>query len=528
MKTKIFIPLFLAGAFLLGACSDWLQVSSDSETEAGEQFSNEAGFRDAVMGIYIGLADRALYGEDMSYRALEFLAQQYAVVNNATDRPLFTYSYNSRIGEDHGKKIWQGHYKVIANINNVLRWADRNSTVMHPVMDSIVRGELHALRAYCHLDVLRLFGKGDYSNRPELANELAIPYSFDFNYLPPKQETYAKTFELLFADIETALRYLKADPIRSQANRSADYYDAVSNTANLFFVNTDNWQRRSRMNYYACLGLYARALMWEGSAASRAKALEIVEQVLNIGDLTADTDWYQWTTATQMANSDYMQRNGAFIYEQLFSLYVDKFLDYQTSPPLRTSKNNWFDASDPNTMFDVIYLTRDRADYVFEINNGIITDWRYTHGLQAEGGSMNNFAIVKFREKDPADGREKLATYRKRVPMIRITELFYIAAECLADSNPAQAIELLNTVRNKRNIPTDQNLQGLTPGEIREEIRKEYMKEFIAEGQLFFYYKRTGAESIYGYANPMTDAQYVFPLPADEVINGGRQQTEIN
>ena len=42
-------------------------------------------------------------------------------------------------------------------------------------------------------------------------------------------------------------------------------------------------------------------------------------------------------------------------------------------------------------------------------------------------------------------------------PVLRMSEAYYIAAECLKDSDPKRAIELLNTVRYNRGLNHESN-----------------------------------------------------------------------
>jgi hypothetical protein len=53
-----------------------------------------------------------------------------------------------------------------------------------------------------------------------------------------------------------------------------------------------------------------------------------------------------------------------------------------------------------------------------------------------------------------------------------------------------------------------------------EEIKKEYHKEYLLEGVMFYYYKRTGADMLPNMETPMTDAEYVLPYPEFELQNG--------
>ena len=115
------------------------------------------------------------------------------------------------------------------------------------------------------------------------------------------------------------------------------------------------------------------------------------------------------------------------------------------------------------------------------------------------------------------------SSYNNLYPMLRLSEAYYIAAECLKDSDPDQAVELLNKVREARNLslfPLDYTT--MTSDDIQNEIYKEYRKEFVGEGgQLFFYYKRLNASEIKGASVRPSKNVYVLPVPSSDQEFGG-------
>ena len=101
-----------------------------------------------------------------------------------------------------------------------------------------------------------------------------------------------------------------------------------------------------------------------------------------------------------------------------------------------------------------------------------------------------------------------------RIPLLKLSEMYLIAAEASGD------IHFLETLRGFRGyagnpLPADANLL--------EELRKEYQKEFIAEGQLFYFYKRQNMTTIPFTAQTMNRATYVFPMPDNELEFGNIQ-----
>ena len=78
-----------------------------------------------------------------------------------------------------------------------------------------------------------------------------------------------------------------------------------------------------------------------------------------------------------------------------------------------------------------------------------------------------------------------------------------------------ELLENPNIIRNKLKINATIN-----NSKIFKEIQKEYHKEFISEGVMFYYYKRTGCKSIPNYSEEMTDTQYLLPYPTFEIQSG--------
>ena len=102
------------------------------------------------------------------------------------------------------------------------------------------------------------------------------------------------------------------------------------------------------------------------------------------------------------------------------------------------------------------------------------------------------------------------------IPLLRISEAFYIAAEC--EPNPSDGLVWLNQVLTHRGVQNLTNERYLAST-----LEKEYIREFWGEGQLFFYYKRLKYPSIrraddeYYYATKqMTLSDYQPLIPEEE------------
>lgn len=109
-----------------------------------------------------------------------------------------------------------------------------------------------------------------------------------------------------------------------------------------------------------------------------------------------------------------------------------------------------------------------------------------------------------------------LSSERPLMPVIRLSEMAYIAAE--GAPTYAEAIEYLNMVRTHRGLPP---FAADSAADLRDELQKEYQREFICEGQLWHFYKRNLVTNIPGNSNFRGRLNlYTFPLPEDELIFG--------
>jgi hypothetical protein len=105
------------------------------------------------------------------------------------------------------------------------------------------------------------------------------------------------------------------------------------------------------------------------------------------------------------------------------------------------------------------------------------------------------------------------------VPVIRVSELYYIVAECAnAKGDLDKGLLNLNEVRKARGLDPLTSASISDPVSLSNEIMKEYKKEFINEGQTFLFYKRLNkdlkAES--GTTVTVPEGAYVFPIPDKE------------
>ena len=173
MKTiKIILSFIIISLFSI-SCDDWLDVKPKTQVESSELLKDEAGYKDALWGVYTLMVQKSMYGLNMTV-SLDAMAKIYSRVGtSATQYPLSTYSYTSTKAKSLINDVWQKTYTTIANVNNIIG----NIREADPAMFSrdnynVIYGEALGLRAFLHFDLLRLFAPA-YADDPEAQG---IPY----------------------------------------------------------------------------------------------------------------------------------------------------------------------------------------------------------------------------------------------------------------------------------------------------------------------------------------------------------------
>lgn len=462
-------------AILVLSCNKYLDVKPEDKFLDAQVYGTEASVKNALNGIYLNMAKPALYGENLSTTTVDVLARYYNI--SSTAHKMYTIA-NYNYADDSTRKrmtdIWYNAYQAILNINAFIYNVSARNDVMAGWKKNLMLGEAYGLRAFISLDMLRLFGP--VYARDSAVN--AIPYpvlpATEISALLP-----AKTvMDSVMSDLDKAKQLLLADPIITNGVQ-------LGNTigSDPFFL-----LRNRRMNYYSVLALQARTLLYRGNKqAALQAALQVMEQA---------GKWFPWVSP-ELTTAGNANADRVFSSEVLFG--VENYNMF-------SGRDAWFNATLPVTS-----LLIPHPQYLNNVYENYTNDYRFRSWWKVDN-SANLIDRTFFKYADITD---KTLLFRRLQPLLRMSEMYYIAAECAADD--ATATGYLNTMRLKRGLP-----DVLVSGNRQLLITREFQKEFWGEGQLFYYYKRTNSNTIpngtsaSGTIN-MTAAQYVVPLPAGEV-----------
>lgn len=509
MKNKIIFFLTLS-ALTLASCDNWLDVSPKAEIKADKLFETEAGFKDALVGIYIGLTDQHVYGANLSWEALEFLACQYQTPNGKYAQ-LQKYNYDY----DHCKNlihnIWAKQYNIIAEINYLLQMLEEKGKILHPVTYDVIKGECLALRAMCHFDLVRLYAPGNLAKNPGNLSKKCIPYVIEHSKNITEQKTYREVLNLIHQDLNNALSYLESDPLFPDPITRPDDYEAV--TRDVFFSGSGTKKRETRLSYPAVLLLQARVYHWEGNAS---EALQAAEQVIAAFDLYVRKGEKIWATESEdVSTNDGNKIDRVFNGELLFALDVRKLNDYMINAYTEHINNTF----NNDRLAQPLDFVRDIFSFATGEANSDLRYLKQYSDVLIEGEAYRLTTKIS---------KTQGTHYANIIPLIRISEAYLIAAENLIETNKKQAVGYMNYLKEKRNIPPTYYLkENISDSELMNRIVQEYRKEFTQEGQLFYCYKRLGLKTFPGIqflVGEMTDAQYTFPYPEIELELGQREE----
>jgi hypothetical protein len=239
------------------------------------------------------------------------------------------------------------------------------------------------------------------------------------------------------------------------------------------------------MNYYAVCGELARVYLYMND---KANALSNALEVIN-------SRKFPWTKQSDFINADPTLKDRI--------LYNELVFDW----PIPTSANTLFNyfGSGSNSS---LYLSVDMGSSIYETSGVGATDLRFQQWFKPG----TNLYLMKYVDTI----RHPLVA-----PAMRLSEMYYIAAESSYDTDPLKALSYVDTVRSVRGIDP---LQVSSPDDFMTQLVKEARKEFYGEGQIFYMYKRLnrGIVGPTGIVNAPTDKNFVLPLPLNEIEFGGR------
>ena len=431
MKTrKIYLASLLLAATMATACEEWLKIEPEYEITDTDLYKNTAGYYKVVNGLYRQMSDFALYGKELSWGMTDVWARYYAI-DPASDYKsypqMYDLEYEAKEAASLASAAWGAGYKIIAQANDLIAHTEKTDDgffTNEEIDRNTILGEAYAIRAMMHFDLMRLFG----ASMEVDADGRYIPYVETYpstvNPPIPNREFMEKTI----GDLVKARDLLKTFDVEvnpSYATSTAYRFFGSSNPAQGKFYNN----RGTRLNYYAVTVLLARACLW---AQKTDDALTYAQEIIDL--VTAKT--LQFSTSGSILSVPKM------FDDLLFGFYQEKLTE--TFEPYVNNTNSRRLTIDDKTFFTT--PTNDKRSGFIKTSTNFLT--KYTVNV--------------------SDEKDKI------VPNIRISEAYYIAAECLYKTDMKTAAADLMVVRKARGYSSPVLSGTMTEDAFWEALTYEY------------------------------------------------------
>ncbi len=523
MKKILYIFLFFFG---LVSCSGWLDIIPEGQMPEKKLFEKGAGYRSLLNSLYNAMGSPALYGKNLQFGFVDCLSQQYKTrvpdwqLSDETIREAGEFNYESGVLQKTIVEIWLSAYNVIANANELLQNIEPESESkfeLGKAEKNLIRGEALAVRALMHFDILRLFA-------PALINDdkgLYCPYIDKHPGIHGLRLGVKDYIERVIGDLE------KAKELTVEFDTTALGRSVVATGKARFFnelpsdmeggINTGALDgfflgRGYRLNYYSIHALLARVYQWAGN---REKAFDYARKTLefrvksNGGSIYPvfsheDFGGFAW-------NDDFESKTDIKVVSNLiFAVYNARSYEknglqyYFNKLPNKFGKNNWLQI---NIDEQEIFTTVDGKDEYQKDCRGEKLIYK-VEGYYPLPGKWYLSDNIKIRDENA-----------NILPVIRATEMRYIMAEEYARQGKFQeAYGILNEIRCNRGLRDEDLTVKSSYTDFEKDMIRDAQREWIAEGQLFYLYKRLNAKvKIRNEIRSLVKLEAVLPAPVNQI-----------
>ncbi len=486
MKNKNYIYIvFLVWTTM--ACNSWLDVQPENQASTEELYSLGEGFRTQLNGVYIQLSNENLYGKELTWGFLDVMGQYYTANKIISPyKEANSFAYGNAAVKHIIQQIWEKSFHAVADCNSILAniaHADTSIFELGQSEKNLIEGEALALRAYIHLDILRLFAPSPKADD----NQTHIPYVTEDRSVLNKPQTVAYVLDKIIGDLTKAKRLVGSyDTLPGHLPYLSNVLPRIQEGATqagdkvpLFFMH-----RGYRMNYYAVTAVLARAYSYKGM---KKEAYDLAKEI-------DDTRYFKFTTQASAGKGN--GEGNRKLYDDIIIGGRNQKLSEWFSPYMN-GKQGTLAIRNIEELFDQTANTQ---------------DFRYKYCMDALGTDR-----VSIKNIEGGSGGSESKISRQVIPLIRLSEMYYIMCEYLADTDLEEARSMLTKLRSARGeLRTLSHVQSVE--DFQDALRHDARREFIGEGQSFFLFKRLNLPIFDGIREISLEGKACLPIPDSEVV----------
>ncbi len=482
---KILIYSMMALSLMTTSCEKFLDVKPQSQIPTEDIFKQETGYEDALIGCYVKMTTDELYGRFLTLEGLDFMAQYYSEApNTSLQGALKEFNYKNEEVEAQLKATYNAFYNAILHVNEVIEHISApaaSNVVKSELKRKVLKGEALGLRAFLHFDLLRLYGQ-----IPQNAvKTVSLPYSEKTGVEDRPLYDFKSYVDKVLSDLTEAEQLLAEDPVLTHNLRQHVYKDV-----------TDKFYhyRRFRFNYFAVKALQARVCLYVGE---KEKAYSAARQLVGQKEKNG-TSYFQLA-----GNEDFQLGNFALPGETIFGLSNNQLQNERYEILFKNRKPGNYMNFSPKRKKE-LFKGRNTS-----VNNRFNKIWGEHTSIN--GTTLNYYK--KYLQNEEYGNDQRMMDDRCFYPMFRVSEMYLIMMETSNDLNEINQLFTTYFLARNEQLPAPfDNLENA-----RKEVIDEYRREFMAEGQMFFTYKRLGTKAMKWRNQEVTETDYVVPVPASEI-----------
>ncbi len=557
-KYKLFLA-YTASLFLMSSCYD-LDRYPEGELSSGTFFQTQDHADQAMMGVYSMMTDDDVFGVQFGFDCLGGVSSGYdgAAYPNIMHG---TYTTTEGTVSNKYKKMYEG----ISRANIILQNVDNCD--MSDELKTQYKGEAKFMRALYYSELLNYFGGVSIYDETTVVAE-------EFMNMTKKRNTAEEVREFILKDLDNAIAALPAEGEWDSSNKGRATSGAAMALKGKVLLYNKQYAEAAvcfesviNSGRYELYPDYGNLFKPEGDESS-----EMIFAVQNIGGVGMDygipstfymgsrsaygSCWNNVMAATDFVDSYEWKDGRPFDWNEIIpgfndddevkkkTFYATLNADYTEIVAYPESKDKlleMYEQRDPRMMASIIlpytwfkgwYANANKdCEYVLIAELGKTNE---QNGFIRVNGNYEMYLWRKFvAEYDMNGAINNRADTPINFPIIRYADVLLMLAECYNENNqPDQAVELINQVRNRVDMPGLNSgpayLQATTKEQIFERIKHERAVELAAEGHSFNDMKRWGLlETLNGevkgftgqfyYNRVVRDRDYLWPIPQDEM-----------
>lgn len=476
---KLFKFSLLALFVAFTACDDATDIVQESELNDDTAFATVGDLESGLRGVYANYGpDFGTNGDGDVFLFNDLFTDNLKRGLSSTGQGSQEASFLLAPGFDFPIRIWGNRYSTINFSNRVLNAIERLSPGFNDtqlVAANRIKGELLAMRALAHFDILQYFTP-DYED-PNSPSAIIVDFVPEINEVYPRN-TVSEVFAFVNNDLDQALALLEGNTTGAQGSQS------------LFFMRPD-----------VVKAVQARVALFQGDYVRAEALVTELEADYNLSNVGEYTDLFEGDVVDE-------SNEAIFILPRLIgNNTVGSLFTANTSD---AGGNPFYEMS--NQLYDLYANT--------DIRKTLFVDTTFPIG----DGDNRVLVINKY----PGNASGQLLN---NIKLIRFSEMVLIKAEAQARTgNLAGAVASVNLIKTARLAGNTVTSYG-SANEALADIMNERRKELCFEGHRYLDIKRIGKDIGVGIERdprdcasfsapcelPPTDYRFTVPIPITEV-----------